>query len=275
MVDLPNPQDVSFLIITATGLVSILVLCFLVFVFYYQKKLLQQQHTKQLLETKLQQQMLVGIIQGQEKERARLGREIHDGLGAQLASIKLMLENSQSSPDLSQKAQTEKRIIQLLQESIQELRSISQNLLPQPLIRFGFVKGMENYFKQITQPSQVVVHYHTNVKQLPLTPFQSLSLFRIIQELTRNAMEHGKARHFTISVNLNFHTLLLTLEENGQSYDWEQLKTNHTPARGSGIMNIETRIRLLSASLLHEPLYPGNRICITLALPITDDHPDS
>ena len=148
MVDLPNPQDVSFLIITATGLVSILVLCFLVFVFYYQKKLLQQQHTKQLLETKLQQQMLVGIIQGQEKERARLGREIHDGLGAQLASIKLMLENSHSSPDLSQKAQTEKRIIQLLQESIQELRSISQNLLPQPLIRFGFVKGMENYLLQ-------------------------------------------------------------------------------------------------------------------------------
>ena len=272
MVDQSYPQDISFLIITATGLVGILVLSFLVFVFYYQKKLLQQQHTKQLMETQLQQQLLLGIIQGQEKERARLGREIHDSLGAQLASVKLMLENAQPLQDITKKNQIEERIIQLLQESIQELRSTTQSLLPQPLIRFGFVKGVENYFKQLTQSTEIHARFHSNVTQLPLTSFQSLSMFRIIQELTRNAIEHGKARHFSITLNLNFHTFHLTLEEDGQSYDWDQLKEGYLTSQGSGITNIETRLRLLSASLTHQALHPGNRIDIALPLTTTDDY---
>ena len=275
MVDQPYPQDVSFLIITATGLVGIIVLSFLVFVFYYQKKLLLQQHAKQLMESQLQQQMLHGVIEGQEKERARLGREIHDGLGAQLASIKLMLENAQSSQDLSEKTQTEKRIIQLIQESVQELRHISQNLIPQPLIRLGFVRGLENYCKQLTQSSNINVRFHTNVRELSLSSYQSLSLYRIVQELIRNALEHGKAQNFSVSLNLDFHTLYLTLEEDGLSYSWDQLKDNNQLSQGSGIMNIETRIRLLSATLAQEALNPGNRTCIQLALTTTDDHFDS
>lgn len=271
MVDNSYPQDVSFLIITATGLVGILVLFFLVFIFYYQKKLFQQQHAKQLMETQLQEQMLLGSIQGQERERARLGQEIHDGLGAQLASIKLMLENSRSMEDMMLRNQADERAIELLHDSLQELRRTSQNLLPQPLTRFGFVKGIENYFKQLTRTSGITASFHTNTSQLALTSFQSLSLYRVIQELTRNALEHGKARHFSLSLHLDCNILKIILEEDGQLYDWNNLKENFLSSSGSGITNIETRLRLLSANLTHEPLSKGNRVCITLPLDFTND----
>ncbi len=144
---------------------------------------------------------LSSMIDGQEIERQRLARELHDGLGQSILAIKMRLERTaNASPEKSKQIMEEVQM--LFANTIQEIRSISNNLVPAVLNELGLADALQNLCREVTKSSAIKIECEANVHSLKNTDKINTYLYRIAQEALNNAVKHSKASH----VNLKLYT---------------------------------------------------------------------
>jgi len=187
---------------------------------------------------------LSNLIKGQEMERQRLSKEIHDGLGPNLSSIRLGLDavvTKAKDEDLR------KRLVTLsshISEVAQELREVSHDLMPSSILDFGIKSALEGLFARINNSAEVTFNSKINITDSnpDLTQSQSLNLYRTIQEAINNGIKHGKADTFTIQLDVKDNKLFLCVKDNGV-----QSATIYNP--GIGIANMKSRIQSMNGIL--------------------------
>jgi len=216
-------------------------------------------------EQEQQQANVLAMLQGQEIERRRLAREIHDGIGPLLSTIKLNID----ALKIEGTTPTEKKIENienLLQTVTTDIRSISHALMPSTLLDFGLIATLQNLCDRINESGKVVIDFFHKGIQERLPQDIALNLFRIIQELLNNAFKYAQANTITIQLIKYPKILMLSVEDDGKGFDPKQL-----PAlidKGIGLQNIETRVHTLGGTC-HLETQPGKGVLTTIEVPLS------
>lgn len=204
------------------------------------------QMTQQLKEQslKLEEQRLLrlsSMIDGQEMERQRLSRELHDSLGQLMLATKMKLEKAlQVSPEDSREIVTE--TLEHFSATIQEVRNISNNLMPAVLIEFGLVTGLRNLVSEVNKTTRELVSFNSEVQTQRFDKKTETYLFRIAQEGLNNALKHAKASEICIELRENSNKLILQITDDG-------LGMTEPVVKGNGLLNMRERAKLLGGEM--------------------------
>jgi two-component system NarL family sensor kinase len=232
-------QSKNFLIgAISSGFIFICVVMVLLYRNAKHKERLQRENLYRLQQD-MKINQLNAMIAGEEKERSRIARELHDGMGGTLATIRLEL----SSIARKQKDGTAyENVLQLLEEASADLRSSAHNLMPEILLQEGLVKAVDLFCYRIQQAGTIDINFEP-VGEIPqLDKSFSLPVYRIIQELVNNIIKHANATQALVQINYHDHHLSITIEDNGRGID-----TQHT--NGMGLKTISERIHSLDGSM--------------------------
>jgi len=208
------------------------------------------------------------IIAGQEKERRRIAREIHDGIGPLLSYSKLELDAFLDEyEDLSKKAAEDKllNIRQTIDSITNDLRNLSHHLIPRLLEEFGLYSAFNNLVSKLNNSIKAKVEFYSNIGiEIRFDRDLELNLYRCGQELINNAVKHARATEILVQLIKHDESIVLMVEDNGIGF--EQLENNQDDF-GIGLTNIETRVRTLNGEfILESAKNKGTTASIELAI---------
>lgn len=212
---------------------------------------------------RLEQESIHAIVEGQEGERRRLAKEIHDGIGPLMSTIKLNLdavkmELADASPRLLGKINTMEDLLQMVASDI---RSISHALMPGAIVDFGLVSAVENLCAKANESGRVQINfYHTGMDER-VDPNIELGLYRIAQELLNNAVKYARARTINLQLIRHARSIVLMVEDDGAGFDPKQVRKG-----GIGLQNIKTRTKSLRGAFTLET-QPGQGVLATVEIP--------
>lgn len=180
------------------------------------------------------------LVEGQDAERKRIARELHDGLGQVLTAVKMGIQEIRHTKGEGQEICAAEGMVD---RCIAEIKGISRNLTPDILFRYGLKSAMEDVADKLFSSSstELVLQFVESEKRYP--PAIEISIFRIFQELLNNSLTHANAK--TVNVQLIDHgaSLVLMVEDDGQGYNASTVST------GIGLLNINTRAELLNGTV--------------------------
>lgn len=208
-----------------------------------QQKIIQLEQEKQLTATK-------AVLQGQDEERSRLAKDLHDGLGGMLSGVKFsfsnMKENMIMTPE-SQQAFT--RNMDMLDGIVHELRRVAHNMMPESLINFGLDVALQDMCNYVQQSGALKVSYQgLGLQNLLVDKNIAINVYRIVQELLNNIMRHAKATEAIVQVGYNEGHFSITVEDNGAGFDSSIIK-EQTQRAGIGWSSIQNRVNALKGSI--------------------------
>jgi two-component system, NarL family, sensor histidine kinase DegS len=225
---------------------------------------------KERIEKKVKEQRYrsVLILEGQEEERKRISRDLHDGIGQWLTAMKYNLEgvNRVQTAHEKEKLKVSKN---LLSKVIKEIRRISFNLAPSALSDYGIVSVLSRFSKEMTKVSDIEVVFENRTGFISrLEGNVENNVYRIVQEAVNNAIKYSQAKKIKIILNHSAYHLNLEIKDDGLGFDLDKLeKTNHFSTSGHGIFNIKERASLINASCeLNSQIGKGTSIRISIPL---------
>lgn len=188
-----------------------------------------QQYQENEKRLKLENQR--SLIQGAEKERSRLSREMHDGLGPLLTLARLRLENSELE------ASRKQNLTKLIDEIITEMRKMSNNLMPSVLKDFGAGEAIRNLLAQVDKSRLDIRYLYDKSTDVKISENISIAIFRVVQEALNNVLRHAQATKMSISFTEFPDRVSLYMKDNGQGFDPEK-------TFGNGIRNMRERVNV-------------------------------
>jgi tetratricopeptide (TPR) repeat protein len=225
-------------------IISVLVLLLLSsgFIYYNIRKNLRvkQAHSRQLMVT-------------QEKERQRISKELHDSVGQNILFIKnQMVKLNQLT------------LMPSVDETLNEIRSISKDLYPNQLERYGLVAAVEALAEKVHSSSGIFASHDLSAIEKDMDPEEQIQYYRIIQECVSNSVKHSAATALRIVAEKKNNSTFLSVQDNGKGFD----KTNLSgkAQRSFGILNLEERARSLNGRMDIESS-PGKGTKITFTIP--------
>ena len=210
-----------------------------------QKEMLLQEELKnQRQQEKLN--LYNAMLQGQEHERSRIARDLHDGLGGMLASVKLKLSAVATTVDkhpIKKESNMELyTIINQLDHSVDELRRVARNMMPESLLYMGLEAALKDLCDAMINAELKVDFQASNLRANYPQPFQ-IAVYRIVQELLTNAVKHSGASQVWVQCSEEDEKLFISVEDNGRGFDAEK---DLSKKEGIGISNIRNRVEILN-----------------------------
>ncbi|HNW76457.1 MAG TPA: sensor histidine kinase [Bacteroidales bacterium] len=187
---------------------------------------------------------LKSFLEGEEKERQRLSRELHDGIGQYLIAIKMKLESLLYSDPSDMKEQI-KRIKDDFDQTVEEVRRISNNLKPSVLEAFGIVYALRNLCVETSDRTGIKVglFFKGNLESLDMTI--KTYLFRIAQEALNNVVRHSEATMVDLRLDRKLDDVYFSISDNGIGFTTH----NVDAAAGHGMNNMRDRVKLLNGTI--------------------------
>ncbi|SFE37689.1 Signal transduction histidine kinase [Pedobacter antarcticus] len=207
------------------------------------------------------------MLQGEEKERSRLARDLHDGLGGMLASVKMKLSAVTDNMGLQRVDAVAigdlQSIISQLDQSVNELRRVSHNLMPDSLLYRGLEDAIRDLCKSMTQ-SCMSIDFQSFRLRGDYSHLFLMSVYRIVQELLTNALKHSEADQVWVQCSEENDILHLSVEDNGKGFKQSTENVNNI---GMGLSNIRNRIALLNGHFEIDT-YPGKGSSFHVQIPM-------
>ena len=244
-----SPPELAFGQLLAGGIGFMLLsgVALVLFIVVYQKRLLQQQLRLRAAEAEYQQQLLATVIEAQETERERIGRDLHDGIGSTLATAKLLVGRLAGTVAPEEVESLTALVNEILGNAVHDVRGLSHSLYPAVLDRFGLAEALQHLADVCNETSTLDVVVAIDYPR-PLALAQELALYRICQELIHNAQKHAQgATQLRVGLHQAGPRLTLAVEDDGCGFDAAALAA--APAPGAGLRSIEVRVRMLRAQL--------------------------
>jgi two-component system, NarL family, sensor kinase len=197
----------------------------------------------------LEKERFKAVIEAQEMERKRIAGDLHDSVGQMLSLSKL---NLSEIIDSSNKYSPEHenmlaRSAQIIDEVCQEIRNISHNLMPGPLIRLGLMSAVRDLVRKINSSNKIHVSLSDNLDDVRFDEKVEISVYRIIQEILNNILKHAKASEIDISLNKqNEGKLELLITDNGIGFDTGKI----VKSNGIGWKNIYSRLAIINGTMI-------------------------
>ena len=213
---------------------------------YKQKQRLQQQRISEL-ETEKQLMAAEAVLKGEEQERSRLAKDLHDGLGGMLSGIKYSLNTIKAGLVMdTDHTHAFERSVDMLDSSIREMRRVAHNMMPESLVAWGLDTALKDFCQEINQSGALEISYQSiGLSDAVTEPSVAISLYRIVQELINNILKHSSAKSAIVQITKRETQLSVTVEDDGHGFDTALLKK----ASGIGWRNIENRVGFLKGTV--------------------------
>lgn len=228
------------------GVAGMVVLTVFLITFFvvYQRRLLQQQQRNDKMEIAYQKKLLNIEIIAQEEERKRYAVDLHDGVGGVLSVIKLYVQRMQPTLPPEEFQMLQSRALHAISETMQEVRTVTNDLLPQSLERVGLVTACRALSKKLAETKAMEIDFHCNGERR-FDKNREKAVFRILQELTNNTLKHSEATVLKLHFDFNPTELRIVFQENGQGFVQKALANKR--GIGLGLKGIEGRVAFLDA----------------------------
>ncbi len=240
-------QENTFILIMVIGILIMLALAlaFIIFANFSQKKILVEQMRNREMAYQHQEALLHSTILVQEKERKRIARELHDEIGSKLNVIFLNMHRLKKyGPEYPEIETITSEVNSIIDKTINVTRRISHNLLPPTLEDFGLTEAIKELQYSIQQAGDIKIEFETieKIKRIEDKTIE-LNLYRILQELIYNSINHGKASNIFIRLKTTPSEIHLTYKDDGIGFDNLQIENQ----KGLGLKNIESRVQMIKA----------------------------
>ncbi|MEO9572213.1 MAG: sensor histidine kinase [Polaribacter sp.] len=200
------------------------------------------------------------IIDAQEEERSKMARELHDGVVQQIGSVILKSRNILSKMNLLQTKESQE-LLESLENSSQDLRTISHQMMPRALKELGIIPALNDLLEGSLPYSKVkyTLEHFNIAKRLPQKI--EVTLYRITQELINNIIKHSKATDVSVQLFNTNNTVVLIIEDNGIGFSSEKKE------KGIGLLNISSRLDIVNGEVHFEPS-PKSGTLVTIKIPL-------
>lgn len=206
------------------------------------EKIVSEQRIKQLEDEKKLLSVRF-LVEGQEEERKRIAKEMHDGIGVLLATAKMQF-SSVSDVNSESKLRIEKAT-KLLEQATSDVRKITHNMMPGLLTKFGFFEAVEDLIEQLDDAGTISAKVVVEGEPFRFHENKEIMLYRIIQEMVHNTIKHAKATNINLVLEILPEKLNLTFADNGQGFDVEEMLQKQS----IGLTSIQSRVSFLDGKL--------------------------
>lgn len=222
-------------------------------------------HDEQVDQLLSQQEIksINAMLEGQEKERDRVAKDLHDRLGSMLGGIKANMNALEDRVEQMQQDAQYQKVNRLLDQTVSELRQISHDMAAATLSRFGLEKALADLRDTIHINGRLSVELNTFGLDQRLERSVELAIYRIVQELVSNVLKHAKAHELSIAVTRSPGRLSLMVSDDGVGFDTTQ------PAEGIGHANIRSRASALGATVQVDSA-PGKGTSVSVECPVVE-----
>jgi len=216
--------------------------------------------------TAVQKKVTETIFKVQEKERSRIAHELHDNINQILTSARLFLNMIEPADAVS--SETRRKVDEFILQAIEEIRTLSKEMIIPRLKDDGLVAGISELVEdlRVSCPVKVQFQYEPEVETISVN--KKIALFRMLQELVKNALKHSQASSLLIDLAIRSDNVELTVTDDGIGFD-----ISHT-RRGIGLTNIYERTRFYNGRVQISS-EPGKGCKVMSAIPVKDEEPGS
>ncbi len=188
--------------------------------------------------------VLSAMLEGQEQERTRLARDLHDGLGGLLSGVKIELSALHQPAIASPQQTVVHKTLGHLDNAVEELRRIARSMMPEVLLNYGLGEAVRDYCNGLMKSGIPVSCQVFNYRN-DMPHNRQVTLYRIMQELVNNAVKHASASQILVQLQQRDDRMFLVVEDDGKGFDAAQLKA----LKGAGLANIQSRVEMLRGKM--------------------------
>jgi PAS domain S-box-containing protein len=204
------------------------------------------------------------LIEAQEQERTRIGRELHDDIGQRLALLAVELQRLQKDPLIFPRHRTRlEGLHKRASEIAADTQSLSHELHSARLQYLGIAAAMRGFCREFGEQQKVKIDFKINDLPGPLSAEISLSLFRVLQESLHNSAKHSGVGRFEVRLWGTPNDIRLTVKDSGKGFDREAASTS----QGIGLISMEERLKLVNGTLSIDS-QPGRGTTIEARVPV-------
>jgi len=224
------------------GAISLVLLLLIVYRTYRHRQTIQENRIR-ILQQEQEIGQLKAMMKGEERERLRIARELHDGIGGMLTAVRMNLGTARRQYPQISGLPAIRDVMRMLEETNEEVRKTAHNLMPDVLIKHGLEEALTIYCAHINSGSSLRIDLQLNGILDELDKGTELFIYRISQELIQNVAKHANATEAIIQIMQYEGRLSITVEDNGTGFDPEE------PNNGFGLQNLQYRISALEGIL--------------------------
>lgn len=232
--------------VLVSGITVFLIIAFLFYTNVRKNQKLQQQRISELEKDKLLT-ATEAILKGEEQERSRLAKDLHDGLGGMMSGIKYSLMTMRKNQIMTpENQQAFDRSMDMLDSSINEMRRVAHNMMPEALVKFGLDTALNDFCSEVDQTGALQVSYQSiGIKNEDIEQSTAITIYRIVQELINNTMKHASAKLAIVQLSKTNGAISITVEDDGKGFEPAILSR----VKGIGWSNIQSRVEYLKGSM--------------------------
>jgi len=207
--------------------------------------------------------LLKASLESEKKERERISADLHDSVSSDLSAIRNFLAVILKTEKEEERKSIFNELKLGVEQSIENTRLISYKLAPPLLDKFGLVVAIEDYFVNLTNKTNCNFSLQCKDDFVSLTTHEAYELFRVVQEFTTNMLKYGSITSCSLVLYIKDNLGYIEVIDDGVSYDFEkQLATSE----GTGIKNINSRLKVIGAVLRQQKTLHGNHFVISLGI---------
>lgn len=205
---------------------------------------LNEEHIK-FLERQQQVISLQSMVNGQETERTRIAKDLHDGLGGLFSTIKMHFSTLEHERKELKADPLFVKSYEMVNTASEELRRIAHNMMPEVLLKMGLIQAVQELCNSISAGKLLNVSMMSYGMDTRLGGSTEIMLFRIIQELLNNIIKHANATEAIIQFNRAENRLTVTVEDNGCGFDL----LDKDEKKHAGLSSVESRVSYLNGKI--------------------------
>lgn len=198
------------------------------------------------------------ILEGEEKERTRIAKELHDGVVQELTAVYLSLNQKSEIVNPIENQEIQQRVKQISSD----VRNLSHAMMPISIEEKGLTKAIDELFQRSLSLASIHYSFESFNLENGLSPKIELNLYRIIQELINNVLKHSQATEVNCLLRKKEQELVLMFEDNGVGFDFKQ-ETNR-----NGLQNLRSRLNFLHGNLELKSTENGNGVYYLIKVPL-------
>lgn len=207
--------------------------------------------------------LLTTAIETEEHERRRFAKDLHDGLGPILSSVKLSLTALDSAQTPTQKQKILDNVKLMVNEGIRGIKEISDNLSPHVLQNFGLEIALQNFINKVCFDGSIDIEFENNFEALRLNENTEIVLYRVACELINNTLKHSEASKAELKLFKNDRQVNMIYSDNGKGFDVDMIES----FTGMGLNNILSRVNSLKGTVVFERQEP-NGVVVNVVIPV-------
>lgn len=257
--------------ILATVVFCLVILGIMVFIVYmFNKKRFLEKSNYELELKNIELEKTNAVIQAQEQERSKIARNLHDEVGAVLTMASRNLKSFlKEIPEKQKNREDLLFTMEILEQTVEKIRSISHGMLPHFLVKFGLQKTLQRLMNQTEKTLGHSCTFTSGIKkELQLEQQHEIHFYSIVLELLNNLMKHSHPKSIHINLELNSTHLLLKMRHDGVAISQSEYEYLLINGDGMGLESIDLRLRMINGELLYQRNTPGGTI--ELSMPINE-----